>query len=142
MPKHPYPFTLEAARERMRGDHMCRELDFEIADLSPEGATCYMTVEPRHIAPNNFLHAGLVILFADTTSGIATAANLPKDTAFATLEIKSNHISTVHKGKICCKATPRHLGRRTQVWDAEVTEVATGKCIALFRCTQMVLETK
>jgi hypothetical protein len=32
-----------------------------------------------------------------------------------------------------------HLGRTTQVWDATVTHADTGKTIALFRCTQMVL---
>jgi 1,4-dihydroxy-2-naphthoyl-CoA hydrolase len=36
-----------------------------------------------------------------------------------------------------CIATPIHLGRTTQVWDATVR--AAGKTIALFRCTQMVL---
>ncbi|MDQ5888793.1 MAG: hypothetical protein QG667_2087, partial [Pseudomonadota bacterium] len=30
-------------------------------------------------------------------------------------------------------------GRNTQVWDAEVKHKESGKVIALFRCTQMVL---
>ena len=33
----------------------------------------------------------------------------------------------------------QHLGRQTQVWDAQVTNESTGRTIALFRCTQMVL---
>jgi uncharacterized protein (TIGR00369 family) len=140
MPEHQHPLTLEAARAVARSDHTCRDLGFEIAELGPEGAICYMTVEPRHIAANGFLHAGLVIFFADNTCGVATAATLPRDTFFATLEIKSNHIGTVQQGILRCKATPRHLGRSSQVWDAEVTEEETGKCIALFRCTQMLLK--
>jgi 1,4-dihydroxy-2-naphthoyl-CoA hydrolase len=32
-----------------------------------------------------------------------------------------------------------HRGRTTQVWDAEVNDETTGKVIALFRCTQMIL---
>jgi acyl-coenzyme A thioesterase PaaI-like protein len=36
-------------------------------------------------------------------------------------------------------ATNAHAGRTTQVWDAAVTNPATGKPIALFRCTQSVL---
>jgi acyl-coenzyme A thioesterase PaaI-like protein len=35
--------------------------------------------------------------------------------------------------------TPTHGGRTTQVWDARVTDEATGKALALFRCTQMLL---
>ena len=33
----------------------------------------------------------------------------------------------------------RHLGRTTHVWDAEVTNAGTGRTMALFRCTQMIL---
>jgi acyl-coenzyme A thioesterase PaaI-like protein len=31
------------------------------------------------------------------------------------------------------------MGRTTQVWDAVVTHRETGRTLALFRCTQMVL---
>lgn len=37
-------------------------------------------------------------------------------------------------------ATPVHLGRRTQVWDVVVRNETRGKPMALFRCTQMVIE--
>ena len=46
---------------------------------------------------------------------------------------------TLRDGAVRCRATPAHLGRTTQVWDAVVTNEADGKTIALFRCTQMVL---
>ena len=42
-------------------------------------------------------------------------------------------------GSILCAATLLHGGRTTQVWDAEVTDEASGKKIALFRCTQLIL---
>jgi 1,4-dihydroxy-2-naphthoyl-CoA hydrolase len=45
----------------------------------------------------------------------------------------------VREGAIYCRATPVHVGRTTQVWDAVVTNEATEAKIALFRCTQMVL---
>ena len=35
-----------------------------------------------------------------------------------------------------------HGGRTTQIWDADVTNEATGTTIALFRCTQMILYRK
>jgi acyl-coenzyme A thioesterase PaaI-like protein len=34
---------------------------------------------------------------------------------------------------------PTHIGRSTQVWDVTVSNESTGKTIALFRNTQMVL---
>ena len=38
-----------------------------------------------------------------------------------------------------CIAKPVHRGKTTQVWDATVTRKETGKTLALFRCTQMIL---
>jgi acyl-coenzyme A thioesterase PaaI-like protein len=61
--------------------------------------------------------------------------------SFTTIELKSNHLGTV-RGEgavISCTATAQHLGGNTQVWDAVVTDAATDKKIAIFRCTQMVL---
>jgi acyl-coenzyme A thioesterase PaaI-like protein len=34
------------------------------------------------------------------------------------------------------------MGKTTQVWDAVVSHRETGKTLALFRCTQMVLYPK
>jgi hypothetical protein len=48
-------------------------------------------------------------------------------------------ILTAREGALRCRATPVHLGRTTQVWDAVVANEATEAKLALFRCTQMVL---
>jgi uncharacterized protein (TIGR00369 family) len=43
------------------------------------------------------------------------------------------------EGTIAASAKPVHLGKTTQVWDATVTRKESGKTIALFRCTQLIL---
>ena len=69
-----------------------------------------------------------------------TRALLPEGASgFTTIELKSNHLSTAREGRISCEATNVHAGRTTQVWDAVVRNDATGKTVALFRCTQSVL---
>ena len=45
-------------------------------------------------------------------------------------------------GVIECEAKAVHTGRNTQVWDALVRHRDTGKLIATFRCTQMILYAK
>jgi uncharacterized protein (TIGR00369 family) len=55
------------------------------------------------------------------------------------VELKSNHLGTAREGSIVADVRAADLGRTTQVWDATVKHVDTGKTIALFRCTQMVL---
>jgi uncharacterized protein (TIGR00369 family) len=92
------------------------------------------------MAPNGFLHAATVIALADTLCGYGTVVNLPEGAAgFTTVELKSNFLGTVREGGIECLATPLHLGGTTHVWDAVVDAEGTGRRLAVFRCTQLVL---
>src|ERR1700694_4115619 len=92
------------------------------------------------LAPNGYLHAETVIPLAHAACGCVCIAHLPLGAEnFTTIELKSNFLGTTRKGTIVCVATPAHLGRATQVWDALVTDQASGRRIALFRCTQMIL---
>ena len=99
-----------------------------------------LAIEARHFAANGFLHAGTVVTLADTGAGYACVAHLPEGASgFTTVELKSNHLGTAREGRILAEVRSAHLGRTTQVWDATVSHVETGKTIALFRCTQMIL---
>jgi uncharacterized protein (TIGR00369 family) len=102
-----------------------------------------LEVKKSLMAPNGFLHAGSVVTLADTSAGYGCISNLPEGAnGFTTIELKSNHLGTAREGTIDCVAKAVHLGRQTQVWDAVVTHRETGKTIALFRCTQMILYPK
>ena len=111
---------------------------------SEKSALCAeLELKDFHMAPNGFLHAGSVVTLADTTCGYGCFANLPDGaTGFTTVELKCNHLGTAREGTIVSRATPMHLGKTTQVWDAVVTHKESGRTIALFRCTQLVLYPK
>jgi 1,4-dihydroxy-2-naphthoyl-CoA hydrolase len=102
-----------------------------------------IAVTEMHMAPNGYLHAGTVVTLADTCAGYGCILNLPPGAAgFTTVELKSNHLGTAKEGTIVGSAKPVHLGKTTQVWDTVVTHKDTGKTIALFRCTQLILYAK
>ncbi len=99
-----------------------------------------LVIRPELLAPNGYLHAATVIALADTTCGYGVFYDLPAGAQnFTTIELKSNFLSTAREGVIACVGTRVHGGRTTQVWDATITDDASGKTIALFRCTQMIL---
>lgn len=100
-----------------------------------------LEIEPRHMAPNGYLHAASIIALADTASGFGCVRSLPEGASgFTTVELKSNFLGTGRPGEaIGCVASLVHGGRQTQVWDAEVVNRSTQRTIALFRCTQMIL---
>jgi 1,4-dihydroxy-2-naphthoyl-CoA hydrolase len=115
-------------------------LGIVITRVSESEVSAEITVNETHMAPNGYLHAGTVVTLADTCAGYGCLANLPPGaTGFTTIELKSNHLGTALEGTIAASAKPAHLGRTTQVWDAVVTHKTSGKTLALFRCTQMIL---
>jgi 1,4-dihydroxy-2-naphthoyl-CoA hydrolase len=131
--------TSEYWNERSKGS-LPGLLAVVVTEVQPGLMRGCLEVQPQHLAPNGFLHAATVIGLADTLCGYGCTASLPEGaTGFTTIELKSNYLGTALNGSIGCEATLVHGGRTTQVWDAKVTNEATGKAIALFRCTQMVL---
>jgi 1,4-dihydroxy-2-naphthoyl-CoA hydrolase len=131
--------TAEVFNGRSAG-HLPGLVGVRILSLAPEGLESRLEVRKELMAPNGYLHAASVIALADTSCGYACAANLPQGSSgFTTLELKANFLGTTREGALFCRATPAHLGRSTQVWDAVVTLEGSERKIALFRCTQMVL---
>lgn len=111
--------------------------------IAPNELHATLAVRPELMAPNGYLHAGTVVTLADTAAGYGCVAHLPEGaTGFTTIELKSNFLGTAREGQLDCVATARHLGRTTQLWDSVVTHRDTGKTIALFRCTQLLIYPK
>ena len=115
-------------------------LGVDILAVEPGRVTGRLVVRPELLAPNGYLHAASVIALADTACGYGSFANRPEGArGFTTIELKTNFLGTVREGTITCEATLVHGGRTTQVWDAAVTDEGSGRPIALFRCTQLIL---
>ena len=91
----------------------------------------------HHLAPNGYLHAGVIVTLADTCCGFGVRTGPNGTDAFTTIELKANFLSTVLDGTIVCEARPLHRGRTTEVWDATVTQGE--RTLASFRCTQLRL---
>lgn len=119
-------------------------LGMEWQEVANGRARGRFTVTRGHMAPNGFLHAASVIALVDSACGYACMASVPDGASgFTTIELKANYLGTAKEGEtVACEARLVHGGRMTQVWDAEAVNEATGKTIAVFRCTQMILYPK
>ena len=120
--------------------HLPGLMGIKILEVSQGFLRAELDVRQDLFAPNGFLHAGTVVTLADTACGYGCSAHLPPGAkGFTTIELKSNHLGTAREGAIEVEARAEHLGRTTHVWDAQVRHRESGKTIALFRCTQMIL---
>jgi uncharacterized protein (TIGR00369 family) len=124
----------EIGKDRLPG-----HLGIEIISATDEVVRARMPLRPMHLAPNGYLHAASVVALADSSCGYGCLAGLPEGSGFTTIELKANYMATQTEGSLACLATLVHGGRTTQIWDAEVTDEETGRRLALFRCTQLLL---
>ena len=112
----------------------------EVLTCEPELVTGRLDVTEEVVAGTGFLWAPVVITLADWLCACGIGYSLPEGAGFTTIEIKTNFLGTVRKGgAVTGRAWPAHRGRSTEVWDVEVGDESSGKVIALFRCTQMIL---
>ncbi|HEX2561241.1 PaaI family thioesterase [Phenylobacterium sp.] len=92
------------------------------------------------VAHTGFLLAGAVLSVADILCAYGVSTAWPEGASgFTTAEVKCNFVGTLREGEVRCTAELLHGGRTTQVWDARVEDAATGKLMAAFRCTQIIL---
>jgi uncharacterized protein (TIGR00369 family) len=134
--------TIEKLNARSQGT-LPGLIGIEFTGIEPGQATSRLVLRPELLASNGYLHAAVVIAIADTTCGYGTFYDLPEGAhSFTTIELKSNFLGTAREGTLACVGTRVHNGRTTQIWDAQVTDETSGKTIALFRCTQLILYPK
>jgi 1,4-dihydroxy-2-naphthoyl-CoA hydrolase len=83
----------------------------------------------------------VVITIADALCAFGMNHHWPEGArSFTTMQCTSNFISSAKEGEaVIGQATPLHLGRTTQVWDAIVTNETTERQMVAYRCTQLIL---
>ncbi len=92
------------------------------------------------VAHTGYLLAGAVLTAADILCAYGVSTVWPDGASgFTTAEVKCNFTGTIREGAALVEARLLHGGRLTQVWDAAVTEEASGRLMAAFRCTQIIL---
>lgn len=115
-------------------------LGLEITDAEPGRVVGRLAVRPDLVAHTGFLLAGAVLSVADILCAYGVSTVWPDGAnGFTTAEVKCNFMGTLTEGAAVVSATLLHGGRTTQVWDAAVEDEATGRLMAVFRCTQIIL---
>lgn len=115
-------------------------LGIEIDD-DPDQLSGRFTVRHDLIAGTGYLWAPVVIALADALCAFGVGRHGPDGmVGFTTVESKANFISSAREDEqVHAVASPLHLGSTTQVWDAVVTNESTGRTMAAYRCTQLLL---
>jgi 1,4-dihydroxy-2-naphthoyl-CoA hydrolase len=134
------PDAVRSFNEETPWGEVPRLFGLEVLEVERDRVRGRIAVTERLLAGTGVLWAPVVVGLADALCAAGAGANVPDGASFTTVELKTNFLGTARPGDaIVGEATPAHVGRTTQVWDVTVTNEATGRTIALQRCTQMVL---
>lgn len=125
----------------MRAKNMGEHLGLELTEVGSDRLVGRMPVDHRTTQPFGILHGGASCVLAETLGSVAAWMTIDPDQYRAVgLEINCNHIRAVTEGYVVGTCTPLHTGRRTQVWQIDMHEEATGKRSAFSRLTVAIID--
>tara|TARA_R110002095_G_scaffold36446_6_gene34100 strand:- start:525 stop:998 length:474 start_codon:yes stop_codon:yes gene_type:complete len=127
--------------EGLRNANMGEHIGCEFTEVGANFLKGRIPVDHRTTQPFGILHGGASCVLSETLGSVAAWMTINPDTHRAVgLDINCNHIRAVTEGFVVGTCTPLHVGRRTQVWQIDMTEEATGKRTAISRLTVAVIE--
>jgi uncharacterized protein (TIGR00369 family) len=99
-----------------------------------------MEIGTHHHQPYGIVHGGVHSGLIETVASVGAAlAALPRGQFVVGLENHTSFLNAVREGKLRATARPLMRGRRTQVWEATVTDAA-GRTAATGRVRFLALE--
>jgi len=115
-------FTLEEVRKFQR-DTMGEHIGIEITGIGPDSLEATMPVDNRTMQPDRILHGGASVALAETLGSVGGSMCVDRERfQIVGQEINANHLRPATGGHVTGRAKPIHLGRRSQVWNIEITD--------------------
>jgi len=132
-------FTIDEIRKFERNT-LSEHLGIEFMKIGPDFVEARMPVDRRTLQPDRILHGGASVVLAETLSSIGGSMCVDRERfQIFGQEINANHLRPVIDGYVTGRARPIHLGRRSQVWNIEITD-DNKRLICVSRLTIAVVE--
>ena len=132
-------FSVEELRN-FQHETMGQHLGIEVTDMGPDWLEARMPVDARTVQPDRILHGGASVALAETLGSVGGTMCVDRE-RFQVVgqEINANHLRPVMSGHVTGRASPIHLGRRSQVWNIEIRD-DRGRLVCVSRLTIAVIE--
>jgi len=134
------PYTLEMLQS-LRAANMGHHIGFEFTELGPDFLKGRIPVDHRTTQPFGIMHGGASCVLSESLGSVASWMTIDPELYRAVgIEINCNHIRAVTEGYVTGICVPLHVGKRTQVWQTDITEDSTGKRVAVSRLTVAIID--
>jgi 1,4-dihydroxy-2-naphthoyl-CoA hydrolase len=134
-----HEFTLEEIRRIERGT-MDEHLGIEFTRVGPDFVEARMPVDARTVQADRILHGGASVALAETLGSVGGTMCVDRERfQIVGQEINANHLRPAMQGYVHGRASPIHLGGRSQVWGIEIRD-DNGRLICVSRLTIAVVD--
>jgi 1,4-dihydroxy-2-naphthoyl-CoA hydrolase len=132
-------YELDEARKFQRGT-MGEHLGIEVTDIGADYLEARMPVDGRTMQPDRILHGGASVALAETLGSVGGSMCIDRERfQVVGVEINANHLRPATDGHVTGRASPIHIGRRTQVWNIEIRDDRK-RLVCVSRLTIAVIE--
>ena len=124
-------------------DTMIEHLDIKCIEVGEDYIVATMPVDSRPHQPMKLLHGGASAALIETigSMGSTLLIDLEKEAPVG-IEINANHIGGISSGLVKAVGKIVHAGKRTHVWQVDITNNETGALICTGRLTVMIIARK
>ena len=123
-----------------RGENtMASHLGIIFTEIGSNYLVAKMPVDHRTHQPLGILNGGASVALAETVGSTAGNCCVDEQQYCVGLDINANHLRPVKNGYVHAKASPIHIGKKTQVWEITITD-DNQKLTCISRLTLVVLD--
>ena len=131
--------TLEALA-KMSVNSMVEHLGIEFTAVGDDFIEARMPVDHRTHQPLGLLHGGASVALAETLGSVAATYCIDFKLQYCVgLDINANHVKAVRNGFVTGRATPVHVGKKTQVWAIDIRN-EQNELVCISRITMAVID--
>ncbi|MDH5604648.1 MAG: hotdog fold thioesterase [Cyclobacteriaceae bacterium] len=125
---------------KMSKNNMTGHLGIEFIEIGKDFLKARMPVDERTCQPYGILHGGASVTLAETIGSVSALMCIDDSKYFCVgMEINANHLRKADSGYVVGKSIPLHVGRKSQVWQIEITN-SDNKLVCISRITMSVIE--
>jgi 1,4-dihydroxy-2-naphthoyl-CoA hydrolase len=120
---------------------LMESLEISCVELGEDYIVARMPVNERTVQPMGLLHGGASAALIETIGSMGSILLIDNANQIAVgLEVNANHINGIAAGYVLAKGKIIHAGRKTHLWQVDITEEGTGKLICVGKLTVLILE--
>jgi 1,4-dihydroxy-2-naphthoyl-CoA hydrolase len=125
----------------MNKNTLMEQLGIECIELGDDYVISRMPVDKRTHQPMGLLHGGASAALIESIGSMGSTLLLDISKQHPVgIEVNANHIGGIRSGHVIAKGKIVHAGKKTHLWQVDITEEGTNKLVCSGRLTVMIID--